>query len=42
MMPMGAGRKSRRMEKVEKRYCTALSNNNLPLKPNNGDHACAM
>jgi hypothetical protein len=35
MMPMRAGRKSRSMEKVEKRYRTATVENDLPTRANN-------
>jgi hypothetical protein len=35
MMPMSAARKSRSMEKVEKRYRTATAENVLPMCANN-------
>jgi hypothetical protein len=35
MMPMGAGRKSRALEKVEKRYCTATTRKNFSTHMNN-------
>jgi hypothetical protein len=35
MMPIEAGRKSRSMEKVEKRYRTATAENHFPTRLNN-------
>jgi hypothetical protein len=35
MMPMGAGCKSRALEKVEKRYCTATTRKNFSTQMNN-------